>query len=119
MKIILCVIVAWNTLIYCLLNVRFKIIRLLNYKCFSFLFLSSLLFLIPPKNILFSNKILKRIPVLKIFYSSIYFVMSFLNRNFVPIKRTFKKHFCVFYTLVISLLGRLKQNNCFIALFLG
>lgn len=37
----------------------------------------------------------------------------------IILKRTFKKHFRVFYALVISLLGRLKQNNCFIALFLG
>ena len=27
---------ARNMLIYCLLNVRFKIIQLLKYKCFSF-----------------------------------------------------------------------------------
>ncbi len=119
MKIILCVIVAWNTLIYCLLNVRFKIILLLKYKCFSFLFSPSLSSVVTLKNIPFSNKILKRLLALKIFYFAFYFVMSFLNRKFVPIKRTFKKHFCVFYALVISLLGRLKQNNCFIALFLG
>ena len=119
MKIIVCVVVAWNMLIYCLLNVRFKIIQLLKYKCFSFLFSPSLSSVFTLKNIPFSNKILKENLALKIFYFAFYFVMSFLNRKFVPIKRTFKKHFCVFYALVISLLGRLKQNNCFIALFLG
>ena len=84
---------ARNMLIYCLLNVRFKIIPLLKYKCFSFLFSPFLSSVFTLKNIPFSNKILKENLALKIFYFAFYFVMSFLNRKFVPIKRTFKRQY--------------------------